>query len=393
MRTILFVDDEQNILRAIKRLFRNLEYECYYASCVLEAVDIYLKVDQIDMLVSDIKMPNFDGIRLLKLFKEASPNTIRVALTGYAAASSITEAISKNLAKQYFFKPWDNKVFLENIQKMFALEDQFVQFGLFQTIQEFEKIKTIPRLYENVNILVQSDASIEEICHVIEKDMAMTSNILRIANSAFYAARTSELQQAIMYIGLNNLKQLILSYEIATVDDQTYGRARIIWNHGVICNLIYQDLYERYFNRKIPPSIGSAGLLHDLGSLIMLQIYGPRYYDNIIKPRLSEEEFVDAEIENFKINHAIVGGYFLNWWAFPMDMVEISLYHHDPLDENILHRKEVALMCLASHMAKDEIIFMRQGIIDAFGILDIDESFLTTTYQKYYREIQEWQNG
>ena len=392
MRSILFVDDEANILRAIKRLFRNLEYECYYASCVAEVVDILVNNDPIDMLVSDIKMPNFDGIRLLKLFKEASPSTIRVALTGYASAQSITEAISKNLAKQYFFKPWDNKEFLDNIQKMFILEDKFIQMGLFNVIQDFDRVKTIPKLYENINNLVQRDASIEDVCRVIQQDMAMTSNVLRIANSAFYAAKTGDLQQAVMYIGLNNLKQLILSYEIAMMNDNDYDRAQKLWQHGVITNLIYQDLYERYFNRKIPPGIGSAGLLHDIGSIIMLQIYGHVYYDKIIKEKLSEEEFISEEERNFNINHAIIGGYFLNWWAFPMDMVEIGLYHHNPKDPNIMHAKECALMCLASHMAKDETKHLRSGIKDSLEILDESFTFLDSTYNKFYNEIQRWQN-
>ncbi|MBS7527751.1 HDOD domain-containing protein [Fusibacter paucivorans] len=390
MRTILFVDDEVNILRAIRRMFRNAGYECYYASNIEEAVQVLIGAENLDMLVTDIKMPNFDGIRLLKLFKEATPTTIRVALSGYASTASITEAISKNLAKQYFFKPWDNNDFLENIQKVFALEDKFVQMGLFQAIQDFERIKTFPKLFDRVNQLVQKDAGIEDICHVIEEDMAMTSNILRIANSAFYAAKTGDLQQAIMYIGLNNLKQLILSYEIATMNDRKYVKANALWHHAVTSNLIFHDLYERFYKRKVPPIIGSAGLLHDLGAIIMLQIYGTDYYRKLIQPKLSEEDLVREEENYFKMNHAVVGGYFLNWWAFPMDLVEMALYHHDPREEGIIHREEVALMCIASHMAKDEIRFMRPSVFDALDILHIKEDFLKPTYEKFQDEIMGW---
>jgi len=392
MKKILFLDDEVNILRAIKRVFRNLDYECYYASTIEEAINVYLKVEHLDMLVTDIKMPNFDGIKVLKLFKEMSPNTIRVALSGYASTHSITEAISKNLAKQYFYKPWKNEVFIENVQKMFALEDKFVKLGLFHTVQNFDKVKTIPKLFDKINQMMLRDASIEEICGVIEEDAAITSNILRIANSAFYAAKTGNLQQAIMFIGLNNLKQMILSYEMASEDGVIFTKAKFVWQHAVLSNRIFHELYERFYNKKVPPVIGSAGLLHDLGQIIMLQIYGEEYYQVVLRQILKEEEIVKVEEETFGTNHTVMGSYFLNWWAFPIGLVEMTLYHHDPLEENIINRKEVALMTLASHMASDELNEMSTQVYDALSVLDVKERFLEATKIKFSDEITRYYN-
>jgi len=392
MKKILFLDDEVNILRAIKRVFRNLDYECYYASTIEEAINVYLKVEHLDMLVTDIKMPNFDGIKVLKLFKEMSPNTIRVALSGYASTHSITEAISKNLAKQYFYKPWKNEVFIENVQKMFALEDKFVKLGLFHTVQNFDKVKTIPKLFDKINQMMLRDASIEEICGVIEEDAAITSNILRIANSAFYAAKTGNLQQAIMFIGLNNLKQMILSYEMASEDGIIFTKAKFVWQHAVLSNRIFHELYERFYNKKVPPVIGSAGLLHDLGQIIMLQIYGEEYYQVVLRQILKEEEIVKVEEETFGTNHTVMGSYFLNWWAFPIGLVEMTLYHHDPLEENIINRKEVALMTLASHMASDELNEMSTQVYDALSVLDVKERFLEATKIKFSDEITRYYN-
>merc|ERR1711879_483064 len=122
----------------------------------------------------------------------------------------------------------------------------------------------IPKLFDKINQMMMRDASIEDICRVIEEDAAITSNILRIANSAFYSAKTGNLQQAIMYIGLNNLKQMVLTYEMASEDGKTFTKAKFIWQHAVLSNRIFHELYERFYNKKVPPVIGSAGLLHDL---------------------------------------------------------------------------------------------------------------------------------
>ena len=387
MKTILFVDDESNILRALNRAFRNLEYECYYANGIKEAIEIFIQIECLDMLITDIKMPYFDGIRLLKLFKEASPETIRVAITGYASAASITEAVSKNLAKQYFYKPWNNEELIDGIRKMFALEDKLKSTHLFEVVQQFESIKTLPKLFNELNYYIQRDKSIEEITNIIEQDPAITSNILRIANSAFYAAKTGNIQQAIMYIGLNNLKQIVLSYEITQMKNQVFEKCEFIWTHSNRTNLIFQDIYMKYFNAKLPPIISAAGIVHDIGKIIMLQIYGEKYYTDILANSYKNDMLLEKEHELYGVDHAIIGGYFLNWWAFPMDIIEVTLFHHTPEDTCVSNKKLVAMMCIASQIETKEYVDMNSNYVYALELLNIDLDFLKDILAKY--EIHE----
>ena len=382
-KKILFIDDESNILRAMNRAFRNLEFECYYANGIQEAIEIFIGLDQLDMLVTDIKMPYFDGIRLLKLFKEASPETIRVAITGYASASSITEAVSKNLAKQYFYKPWNNEELIDGIRKMFNLEDKLMSFNLFEVVQHFDNIKTLPRLYNELNLYIQRDKSIEEITSIIEQDPAITSNVLRIANSAFYAAKTGNIQQAIMYIGLNNLKQIVLSYEIAQMKDQVSSKCEFIWTHSNRTNLIFQDLYVKYFKTKVPPIISAAGIVHDIGKIIMLQIFGDKYYNEVLRHNYRDDALLIKERELFQIDHSMIGGYFLNWWAFPLDIIEVTLFHHTPDDPDISNQKNVSLMCIASQIEMNEHLQSNANYKYALGVLDITNEFVKEIADKY----------
>lgn len=383
MKKILFIDDESNILRALNRAFRNLEFECYYANGIKEAIEIFLELDQLDMLITDIKMPYFDGIRVLKLFKEASPETIRVAITGYASASSITEAVSKNLAKQYYYKPWNNDELIEGIRKMFVLEERLKDSHLFKTIQQFDSIKTIPRLFNELNLYIQRDKSIEEITSIIERDPAITSNILRIANSAFYAARTGNIQQAIMFIGLNNLKQIVLSYEISQMNEKTYSKSEYIWTHSNRTNLIFQDLFVKYFGTKVPPIISAAGIVHDIGKIIMLQIFGEDYYNQILSHSYQDDGLLQKEQEIYGIDHAIIGGYFLNWWAFPYDIIEMTLYHHTPNDPDISNKKQVALMCLASQIDNNMMGNNDMNFSYSMDVLNVNNDFLKDILDKY----------
>ena len=384
MKTILFIDDENNILRALNRVFRNLEFTCYYANGIKEALEILMKLDQLDMLITDIKMPYFDGIRVLKLFKEASPETIRVGITGYASASSITEAVSKNLAKQYYYKPWNNDELIEGIRKMFALEDRLKDTKLFDVIQQFEGIKTIPKLYNALNLYIQRDKSIEEITGIIEQDPAIASNVLRIANSAFYAAKTGNIQQAIMYIGLNNLKQIVLSYEISQMKAGLFNKCEFIWTHSNRSNLIFQDLYVKYYKVKVPSIVSAAGIVHDIGKIIMLQIFGLDYYNKILMSPLEEHELLSLERELYEIDHSVLGGYFLNWWAFPLDLVEITLYHHTPSAPEVSNKALVALMCMASQIEENSSIILSEPFLNAMDILKVGEPFYLEIQEKYH---------
>lgn len=383
MKKILFIDDEANILKSLKRIFRNLEFDCYYAENIKDAVKILMEVDFIDMLVSDIKMPGFDGIRVLKLFKEASPQTIRVALSGYASVDSITEAVSKNLAKQYFYKPWDNEILIESIRKMFKLEDEFKQLDIFENVQKFDSIKTLPKLYDRICDAILKDLSIEEICKIIEEDPAITSNLLRLANSAFYQAKTGSLDKAVMYIGLNNLKQIILSYELSQVKDIMVKSGDEVWKHSSRTNNIFHDLHELYYKKRVPPLIGTAGLIHDIGKIIMFQMFEMEYANEILSKNLSHQEIIKKERELFNMDHSLIGGFFLNWWAFPVELVEVCIYHHNPMTEGVINKELVALVCLASSIERGEMDILRHYVLDAMDVLKIDLKFLNPIIEKY----------
>lgn len=383
MKTILFVDDEKNILNALKRVFRSLEFNCRFAQNIAEAIAVLIEEPVIDMLVTDIKMPHFDGLRVLKVFKEASPETVRVALTGYASTGSITEAVSKNLAKQYFHKPWDNEDLVRSIRKMFQLEETLEAFHLFKEAQKFEGVKTIPKLFHELNAAISRDKSVEYITDLVSKDPAIATNILRIANSAFYAARTGDLQQAIMYIGLNNLKQIVLTYEVSQISDQNYEKSAFIWTHSTRTNKIFQELYEMHFNKKIPGIISTAGLMHDIGKIIMLQIFGATYYNRILKEK---GHILEKERALYGVDHCLVGGYFLNWWAFPIDLIEMTMYHHDPTHENINNRELVAMMCVASDLESYGDGIMSDAFVSALAHLNISQNHLDTLFEKYVKE-------
>ena len=114
---VLFVDDEANVLNALRRSLRKEPYEQLFAQDPKEALDILGKRN-VDLVVSDHLMPSMDGLSLLKMVKEHYPKIIRVLLTGHADVQMTIAAINEGEVFRFLTKPWNDaelKVTLKNI--------------------------------------------------------------------------------------------------------------------------------------------------------------------------------------------------------------------------------------------------------------------------------------
>ncbi len=103
--TLLFVDDEERILRSLKMLFR-FDYKVHTTTDGNEALEI-LKRETVHVLVSDQRMPIMAGVDLLRQAREISPNTMRLLLTGYSDLTAIVGSVNDGEIFRYINKPWD----------------------------------------------------------------------------------------------------------------------------------------------------------------------------------------------------------------------------------------------------------------------------------------------
>src|SRR5450830_778875 len=105
--SLLFVDDEPNILSSLRRLFRPLGYTIYTAESGAAGLQL-LEQETVDLVVSDMRMPEMDGARFLEQVRARWPDTVRLLLTGYSDVASILAAINRGEIYRYVTKPWDD---------------------------------------------------------------------------------------------------------------------------------------------------------------------------------------------------------------------------------------------------------------------------------------------
>ncbi len=130
--TVLFVDDEENILKALQRLVMDEEFEAETASSGEAALQKLTTLDNVALIVSDQRMPGMNGAEFLQQSREMAPDAIRILLTGYSDISAAADAINKGGASRYLNKPWNDDDLLQTLRSAvetwhFARENKRLQ--------------------------------------------------------------------------------------------------------------------------------------------------------------------------------------------------------------------------------------------------------------------------
>jgi diguanylate cyclase (GGDEF)-like protein/PAS domain S-box-containing protein len=116
--TLLLVDDEPNVLNALRRLLRREGYRILTAASGAEGLEL-LALERVQVIVSDQRMPGMSGVEFLSKVKELYPETVRLSLSGYSEISTVTDAINKGAISKYITKPWDDESLLQEIRNAF----------------------------------------------------------------------------------------------------------------------------------------------------------------------------------------------------------------------------------------------------------------------------------
>lgn len=115
--TILIVDDEKNIGKALERLIKKIGVRAFYAASGLEALDFIQNSNfKISMILSDQRMPGMEGTQFLEKAKAIAPDTVRFLITGHADINAVAGAVNRGAVHRFITKPWDNDDLLEMIK-------------------------------------------------------------------------------------------------------------------------------------------------------------------------------------------------------------------------------------------------------------------------------------
>ena len=127
--TVLFVDDEENILRSVERLFREKDLTFRSASNARSALSI-MQEEAVAVIVSDNLMPGMSGIDLLCRVREISPSTVKILMTAHADLTTAVAAINRSEIFRFVLKPWDNSEFA------WVVEESLARYRAIQSLSQ-----------------------------------------------------------------------------------------------------------------------------------------------------------------------------------------------------------------------------------------------------------------
>lgn len=120
--TLLLVDDEENILAALRRLLRGEGWQVLCAHSAVEALQLMAR-HEVDVVVSDQRMPGMTGVELLRRARALYPDTVRLVLSGYTELQAITDAINEGAIYKFLAKPWDDAQLRTSLRNAFAVKE------------------------------------------------------------------------------------------------------------------------------------------------------------------------------------------------------------------------------------------------------------------------------
>lgn len=325
--SVLFVDDDSNIIGGLKRMMHPMrkEWDLYYAMGGKEALDL-LSNTKIDVIISDIRMPGLDGTQLLAEIKDKYPQIIRITLSGYADDN--TALRNTRIVHQSLTKPTTPESIKKTIEKAHKLRKKLHCDELLSIVNGIDELPSLPEIYLELEKETNSpNSSIENLSNIISKDPIITAKILQLTNSAFFGLpnKISNITQALNFLGINLIKNLVLSIKLFKSIDPNSPNVDIyqeIWNHSNTVAGITQKISEL---KKLPKSIKEdaylGGLLHDIGKLLILENFKGIDISNNI-------DFSEYEKQFENTTHADVGAYLLGIWGLSDTIVEAVAYHH-----------------------------------------------------------------
>ena len=307
----------------------------HFSNSPAEALEL-LSQEPFDIIVTDLRMPEINGVQLLQKVQEAYPQMARFILSGHGDTDLMVKSVG--VAHQFMAKPCDGDLLRTAIGRALALSSLFKSENLQNIVKESTSLPTLPELYRELTTLLQSpNSTSERVAAVISKDISVSAKVLQLVNSAFFglSRQVDSIAQAVMLLGSETINSIALAaqvfFEFDKHDVERFG-IRQVYTHSIATGQLAARIAKAVTGgKKAADEAMLSGIVHDLGKLVLINNrpdgWEPLFLD---KDRHMDVPFHEQERELLGISHAEVGAYLIGLWGISYPIVEAVAYHHTP---------------------------------------------------------------
>lgn len=356
MTHVLFVDDDERVLRGIRRTMQTThpDWEMTFATNSEDALT-HLETIGADVIVSDAQMPSVDGLALLQLVRMRHPETARIMLTAQVKKDQTYEAVG--LVHQFLAKPCPPEELQAAIDRALHLRALLDDHTLRGVVSRMRALPSQPDVYTRLMRAVRSeDVGMDEIAAIVEENPSVAARVLQLVNSAFFGLPrpTASIKEAVVFIGTKTLRTLVLSVEafrdlqlevnVAGFDPEN------LQHHAVATARIAAEMVPAAERE----TAYSAGLLHSIGVLVLASQLPDEWGRIVDEARSSRRSLLDVENLVLGVDHGQVAAALLSLWGLPHNVIEAVAQHLNPAPVKGFGGKLVGVIHVASRLA-DEI--------------------------------------
>lgn len=204
-----------------------------------------------------------------------------------------------------------------------------------ELLKGYVEVSSLPMIHLKLEEAINDqNKSMSDIAKVIREDPGLTARLLRIVNSAFYnfPSKIETISQAVTIVGTQQLSALALATSVMKMFKglpQDIVSMDSFWRHSIACGLAARMISS--FRRETKPErFFVAGMLHDIGRLIMYTKIPDASRDTLNAAKEHKTLLYETEREKLGFTHAVVGGILAQTWKLPTSLEEIVMYHHNP---------------------------------------------------------------
>ncbi len=219
-------------------------------------------------------------------------------------------------------------------------------------------LPTLPQVVVEVSRLATNPVTaMGDLVRVLRNDPSLTAKILRVANSAFYgmSGHVESLNAALVVLGMRELMHLVTCISVFRAFPTRAGRPtfdrKAFWIHSAGCGEISRSLTQR-LKLRFHSTEFTAGLLHDLGKIILDQYFHDDFMEALKLSYAEELSMIEAEERVFGVNHAEIGLWLAGMWNLPTAICDAITYHHAPVNAPRESQSLVAIIHLANNLCQ-----------------------------------------
>ena len=203
---------------------------------------------------------------------------------------------------------------------------------LARLVSRLQKVPSPPMLYFDLRDALESaQGDLEQIAEITSRDPGLTAQVLKIANSGFYALprSVSDLSDAIRLLGTDTLLSLVLAAHVFAGMPPPGMRLDVLWQHSAHVSALARQIAEMDGAKRNDQGMCTvAGLLHDIGLLVLLENDSSTYQPLWNQTGGDEGELAELERKTYGITHGELGGLVLKLWTLPAPIVEAVNFSH-----------------------------------------------------------------